>query len=95
MKERQHWLKWAALKPSEMQSSSSAYAIGYFLGTTERGVYTTLKSEISSYTNVNTEVLFQTVYQQEISQKYWGIAKTKASNTDSNPNGKHHKFRFS
>ena len=89
--EHQPWMKWAALKPSEMQSASSAYAIGYFLGSTERGEYTTLKANIAALTNVNTELSFQTVYQHEISQKYWGIAKEKANNSDSNPNGKLHK----
>ena len=74
-----------------MQSSSSAYDIGYFLGSMERGEYTTLKTNIASFTNANTELSFQTVYQHEISQKYWGVAKEKATNSDSNPNGKFHK----
>ena len=74
-----------------MQTSSAAYAIGYFLGSAERGVYSTLQAELCSITNMNTEISFQTVYQNKISQEHWNMAKDKASLTDSNPNSKHYK----
>ena len=46
MTEKYPILKWVSMRPSEMQTSHTAYAIGYFAGTTERGDYQTINKTL-------------------------------------------------
>ena len=72
-------LKWVAMRPSEMQTSSSAYAVGYFIGSSERGEYKTLNNELKSIiTKPRIEASFQTISQDKVSSAIWGKANAKA-----------------
>ena len=84
-------LKWVSMKPAEMQSSSTAYAVGYFIGSTERGDYRTLNETLAKITDVKTEASFQTVNQHKVSSIIWGSAIKIAEKHDVNPKSKAHK----
>ena len=72
--ERYPILKWVSMKPAEMQRSSTAYAVGYFIGSTERGDYKTLNEALAEMTEVKLEVSFQTVNQNKVSATIWDLA---------------------
>ena len=92
-------LKNISMRPSEMQQSSTAYAVGYFVGSSERGDYTSLNKTLKNITKVTkTEVSYQTVGQNNVSSKMWQKAYDKAMAYESNPNAKAHrsmKYKFS
>ena len=81
-------LKTVSMKPSEMQTSSTAYAVGYFINSTERGDYTTLNEELTKMTNYKVEVSFQTVNQEKVSATIWNNTNSKAEALDINPKSK-------
>ena len=58
--------EWKAMRPAEVQKRSTFHAIGYFIGTTERGHYDTVKNEISKEIGVPMELSFQFVEQQGV-----------------------------
>ena len=79
------------MKPSEMQSSSTAYAVGYFTGSTERGDYNTLNKTLAELTEVKVEASFQTVNQNKVSATIWESAVRIAEKVDDNPKSRQHK----
>lgn len=81
----------AVMRPAEMQTSSKTFPVGYFLGTTERGDYTTINNELHLITECNAEVSFQTVYQKGMSNIIWEDAKMKAEELNMNPQSKEYK----
>ena len=91
MREEISGLQWMVVRRSEMQTSSNAYPIGYFLGSIERGEYTTLRNEIEEITGTNTEMSFQIVHQKDITNMIWEEAKKIASNEYQNPNSRGNK----
>ena len=90
-KENYPCLTHVAMRPSELQASHSAYAIGYFQGSTERGEYTTIKSKLSEITQYDTEASWQIINQREVSNRTWANATAKAIEVQTNPNHKTHK----
>ena len=90
-KEKYPCLTHVAMRPSELQASHSAYAIGYFQGSTERGEYTTIKSKLSEITQYDTEASWQIINQREVSNRTWANATAKAIEVQTNPNHKTHK----
>ena len=80
-----------SMKPSEMQQSEESYAIGYMMGTTEKGIYSTLNEKISEVTEVPTEVSWQVVDQKGVTGKIWEQAKEKVTQRFPNPYSKEHK----
>ena len=98
LKDKDSLLASIACKEAEMQTPDNAYAIGYMMGTTEKGDYTTLNKEISAITGVNTEASFQMVNQRGVSRRIWQLAKEKAEIKFPNPYSKEHrrlKFQYS
>ena len=98
LKDGENILKTITFKEAEMQKSDEAIAIGYMMGTTEKGDYTTLNNKIEQITGVQTEVSYQMVNQHGISKKIWQLAKEKAEKKYSNPYSKEHrrlKFQYS
>ena len=87
---------WRPIRPAEMQKSHVAYPIGYFVGTTERGDYTTIQETISSVTGTETEVSYQFVNQDGVSQRVWKYAREQAELYYPDPVSKEHKrIKFS
>ena len=60
---------WRQIKPAEMQGSDTAYAIGYFAGTSEQGDYTTINNHISEDAGARAEVSFQFVNQSGVTPR--------------------------
>ncbi len=83
--------EWKPIKQSEMQMSDTAYPIGYFAGTTERGDYETIARTISNHTKTPAELSFQYVNQQGISNKIWEHATKMASKDFPNQASSQHK----
>ena len=82
-------LQWVSMRPSEMQTSSTAYAVGYFMGSSERGDYKTLNEELQeNFPNARVEVSFQTINQEKVSSQIWAIANSKAEATGTQPKSK-------
>ena len=92
------FFKTTVIKEAEMQNSDTAYAVGYMMGTTEKGIYSTFAKEISQLTGVETEVSYQIVNQRGITNSIWQLAKEKAEKRYPNPFSREHrrmKFKFS
>ena len=95
---KDEFFKTTIIKEAEMQNSDEAYAVGFMMGTTEKGVYTTFGKEISKITGVETEVSYQIVNQRGVTNNIWQLAKEKAEKLYPNPFSKEHrrmKFRYS
>ena len=92
-------LQWVSMRPSEMQTSSTAYAVGYFIGSSERGDYKTLSINLkTSFPQVKVEASFQTISQDKISSLIWEKANSKAEAADTSPKSKFArtiKYKFS
>ena len=82
---------WRPIKAAEMQSSHNAYPIGYFVGTSERGDYTTINKYISEDAKANAEVSFQFVNQAGVTPRLWKYAREQAEYAFPNPFSKEHK----
>ena len=82
---------WKPIKPAEMQNYDKAYPIGYFVGTTERGEYSTIQKSISKYAGTATEVSFQFVNQEGVSARIWKHAREQAEKSYPEPTSKEHK----
>ena len=82
---------WNPIKPAEMQKHETAYAIGYFVGTSERGYYETIKKEIENRYGEGVEASYQFVNQQGVSARIWQQARMEAEKFFPNPNSKDHK----
>ena len=79
-----------------MQKSPTAFPIGYFAGSTERGDYDTLCEAIGKQEDNRVELSFQTVYQQGVSAHVWNIATDRATKVFEDPNSKaHRQLKFS
>ena len=76
------------LREAEMQTSNVFFPIGYFQGTTERGVYDIIKEELSQIMEVNTEASFQKVNHKRITPKVWEEATEIARSEYLSPNSK-------
>lgn len=76
------------LREAEMQTLNVFFPIGYFQGTTKRGVYDTIKEELSQITEVNTEASFQKVNQKGINPKVWEEATEIVRSEYISPNTK-------
>ena len=90
-------LSHVSMRPAEMQLSHSAYAVGYFQGSTERGEYSTIKESLVDITDVTTEASWQVVNQKDVSNRIWERATSKAIEAQRNPNHRLHKrtkFRY-
>ena len=85
-KEEYPGLNHVAMRPAEMQSTHSSYAVGYFQGSTERGEYSTIKETLGEVTNVTTEASWQVVTQKEVSNRIWEHATAKAIEAQKNKN---------
>ena len=67
------------MRPSKMQTSSTAYAVGYFMGSSKRGDYKTLNKELTKLNpHVKIEVSFQTISQDKVSSLIWEKANSRA-----------------
>ena len=82
---------WRPVKPAEMQKYNTAYPIGYFVGTTERGEYTTLQNSISKHAGTEAEMSFQFVNQDGVSARIWKYAREQAERSYPDPATKEHK----
>ena len=82
---------WMPIKRAEMQHHDTAYAVGYFVGTSERGHYTTIESTIQNFTKTSAEVSYQYVNQQGVTGKVWNYARETAAQDYPNPQTKEHK----
>ena len=95
-KEKHPVLQVMSMKCAEMQGASTAYPIGYFKGTTERGKYTTVKEEIAEL-GPGIEASYQMIHQKGMSNEIWQQAKELAEEDYPNPYSKEHKqvkFKF-
>lgn len=92
-------LQWVAMRPSEMQISSTAYAVGYFIGSSERGEYQTLNNEIKLlHTNTKVEASYQTINQDKVSSVLWDRANRRVESEGTSPTSKQArmiKYKFS
>ena len=66
------------IRAAEMQKSPRSYAVGYFVGTTERGQYETINNYIQKQMGDSVEVSYQTVNQQGVTQQIWANASKQA-----------------
>ena len=79
------------MREAEMQSSSEAYPVGYFLGSVEKGEYSTIKRHIREMMNENIELSYQFINQREISPRVWQNAKETAEKDYPNPTSREHR----
>ena len=82
---------WIAAKPAEMQNYSEAYEIGFFMGTIERGDYTTFQKSLQEKYGKEVELSYQLINQQGITSKIWENARKTAEADFPNPMSKEHK----
>ena len=91
LKTTNEFITHTALKQAEMQNSDDAYPVGYMLGTTEQGIYTTTNNQIQELLGATFEVSYQIINQKGVSSKIWEMTKEKATEQFPNPYGKEHK----
>ena len=91
MKDEIQSLQYMNIRRSEMQTSSSPFPIGYFLGSVERGEYTTVRKDIRNITGTNAEMSFQIVHQKDITNTIWEEARNIATKEYQNPNSRGNK----
>jgi len=82
---------WKPVKPAEAQNFDTAYPIGYFVGSVERGEYTTITKDIQQLLKVESEVSYQLISQRGVSNKIWIQAKEEAMKDYPNPNSSEHR----
>ena len=88
--------EWKPVKRSEMQYSDTAYPIGYFVATSERGDYDTISNEIAKEEQYKVELSFQNVYQNGVTSKIWKMATERATEVYTNTTSKaHRQLKFS
>ena len=88
--------EWKAVKEAEMQNSDTAYPIGYFAGSTEKGLYDTLEEKLKNELGINMELSYQMINQKGMSNHIWKYAREMAEKESSNPHSKLHKnIKFS
>ena len=84
-------MEWIPIKQAEMQYSDTSFPLGYFVGTTERGDYTTIQMSLKKKFGPTIELSFQLLNQQGVSPKIWEYARKKASEINPNQQSKEHK----
>ena len=82
---------WKPIKPAEAQNFDTAYAIGYFAGSVERGEYKTVIKDIGELTKVKCEASYQIINQRGVSNQIWYQATEEAEKDYPNPHSKEHK----
>ena len=83
--------KWKSVKRAEMQNFSRGYSIGYFVGTVERGDYSTINKALQEEFGKAVEVSFQTVEQKGVTPKVWSYARDMAEKKYENIYSKEYK----
>ena len=90
--------KWKSIKPAEMQRYEEGHAIGYFVGSVDRGDYSTIDKALREEFGNSVEASFQLIDQKGVSQKIWQHARERAEKRYENIYSKEHKrekFKYS
>ena len=82
---------WISMKAAEVQESDTAYAVGYFSGTTERGDYETLQNQMQEICQYPVEVSYQLLNQTILTKKLWKEARKRALQTSNDAQSKAYK----
>ena len=83
--------KWKSVKAAEMQRFDKSYAVGYFVGTVERGDYSTIEKQLQDEYGEAVEISFQMIEQKGVSAKVWQVARENAEKKVENPYSKEFK----
>jgi len=87
---------WISVKPAEMQMASEAHEIGFFMGTTERGDYTTFQKALQNKYGEKIEISYQLINQRGVTPKIWENARKIAESDFPNAASREHKrIKFS
>ena len=83
--------KWKSIKAAEMQRFDRGYSVGYFVGTVERGEYSTIEKQLQDEYGEAVEISFQMIEQKGVSAKVWQVARELAEKKFENPYSKEFK----
>ena len=69
---------WLSIKRAEIQKYHRSFPVGFFQGSSEKGVYESLNYELPKLLGMDIEVSFQNIYQRGITGQFWEKAKNEA-----------------
>ena len=90
-KREQGNINWITIKAAEVQESHTAYAVGYFAGTTERGDYDTVQKCLQEICKYPVEISYQLLNQNNLTKSLWKEARESALRCNSNTQSRAYK----
>ena len=86
---------WMSVNPSEMQTSATAFAVGFLQGSSEKKVITTINKNLQDELNCKAEVSWQYMKQSGVTEKLWDEANEYAEKKVGTKANQFNRIKFS